>query len=110
MPSLSRKLANENGPIRIENEGKRKLNVEERVLTVHTPMQSSGIYNQAKKAPISGKMSEDRELSKSKISQNYVQASYENDRNIQNFIRLLKGKNPAVISRLPPPWREIYFI
>ena len=51
-------------------------------------------------------MSEERDLSKPKISQNYVQANYENDRNVPKIIRLFKVKNFAVISRLPPPWRE----
>ena len=80
--------------------------MKENVLTVHTPMRSSGICEQNTKAPIGGKMSEERVLSKSKIGQNYVQANYENDRNIQKVIRLFKEKNSAVISRLPPPWRE----
>ena len=73
------------------------------LLTVHTPMRLSVISSQNTKVPISGIMSEERDLSKSKISQNYVQANYENDRNIQKIIRLIKDKNPAVISRLPPP-------
>ena len=69
-------------------------------------MQSKSISKQNVKVPTSDKMAEAKDLSKSKISQNYVQANYENDRNIQNIIRLIKDKNPAVISRLPPPWRE----
>ena len=56
-------------------------------------------------------MSEEKDLSKPKISQKYVQANYENDRNIQKIIRLFKDKNAAVISRLPSPLeREIQFI
>ena len=106
VPPLSRKLANENEPIRTKIEGKKNSSVKESVLTVHTPMQSSVICKQNTKVPISGKMSEERDLSQSKISQNYVQANYENDCNIQKIIRLIKDKNPAVISRLPPPWRE----
>ena len=106
VPSLSRKVANENRPIRIEKEGKGKLSVEESALTVHTPMQSSGIYKQMNKVPISGKRSKDRDLSKFKVSQNYEQANYENDRIVRKIIRLVRDKNPAVISRLPPAWRE----
>ena len=106
VPPLSRKLANENEPIRTKIEGKKNSSVKESVLTVHTPMQSSVICKQNTKVPISGKMSEERDLSQSKISQNYVQANYENDCNIQKIIRLIKDKNPAVISRLPPPCRE----
>ena len=103
VPPLSRKLANKNEPIRIVVEGKGNLSVNESVLTVHTPTQSSVISKQNSKVPISGKMSEEKDLSKSKISQNYVQANFENDRNIQKIIRLIKDKNPAIISRLPPP-------
>ena len=103
VPSLSRKLANKNEPIRIKIEGERNSSVKESVLTVHTPMQSSVSSKQNTKVPISGKMSEERDLSESKISQTYVQATYERDRNIQKIIRLTKDKNPAVISRLPPP-------
>ena len=102
VPPLSRKLANENEPIRIKIEGRRNSSVKENVLTVHTPMRSSVISKQPAKVPISGKMSEERDLSKSKISQN-VQANYENDRNIQKIIRLIKDKSPAVVSRLLPP-------
>ena len=76
------------------------------VLTVHTPTQSNTISKHNVKVPTSDKLAEAKDLSKSKISQNYVQANYENDRNIQKIIRLIKDKNPAVISRLPPPWRE----
>ena len=106
VPPLSRKLANENEPIRIKIEGRRNSSVKESVLTVHTPMRSSVISKQTAKVPISGKMSEERDLSKSKISQHNVQANYENDRNIQKIIRLIKDKSPAVVSRLLPPWRE----
>ena len=106
VPPLSRKLANENEPIRIKIEGKRNSSVKKSVVTVHTPMQSSGISKQNTKVQISGKMSEERDLSKSKISQNYIQTNYENDRNIRKIIRLIKDKNPAVISRLPPPGKR----
>ena len=51
-------------------------------------------------------MSQKRDLSKSKISQYYVQANYENDRNIQKIIFLTEDENPAVISCLPTPWKE----
>ena len=106
VPPLNRKFANQNEPIRTKIEGKRNVSVNESVLTVHTPTQSSIISKQSAKVPISGKMAEEKDLSKSKISQNYVQANYENDRNIQKIIRVIRDKNPAVISRLPPPWRE----
>ena len=43
-------------------EGKRNSSVKESVLTVHTPMRSSGIRKQNSKAPISGKMSEERSV------------------------------------------------
>ena len=66
VPSLNRKVINDNGPIRTEEECKRMLCVKECVLTVHTPTQSSGICNHSKKLPISVKMSEDIDLSKSK--------------------------------------------
>ena len=98
---LSGKLANENEPVRIKTEGKRNSSVKESVLKVHTPMRSSVISKQNTKVPISGKMTEERDLSKSKISQNYVQANYENDRKFQKIIRSIKDKKPAVISRLP---------
>ena len=45
-------------------------------------------------------------LAISKISQLYIQPNYENDKVIQKVFRLVKEKNSAVISRLPPPWRE----
>ena len=76
VPPLSRKWANEKEPIGFKIKGKRNSSVKESVLTVHTPMRSSGICEQITKARISGKMSEGRDLSKSKISQNYVQANY----------------------------------
>ena len=79
------------------------------MLTVHTPTQSSVISKQNSKVPVSGKMSEEKDLSKSKISQNYVQANYENNRNIQKIIRLIKDENPAVISSLPPPGQRNSF-
>ena len=60
----------------------------ESVLTVHTPTHSSIISKQ--KVPISGKMSEEKDLSKSTISQNYVQANCENDHTIQKIMRLIK--------------------
>ena len=53
------------------------------VLAGHTPTQSNTISKQNVKVPTSDKMAEAKDLSKSKISQNYVQANYENDRNIQ---------------------------
>ena len=106
VPPLSRKLANKNEPIRIKIESKRNVSVNDSVLKVHTPTQSSVISKQKVKVPINDKMAEAKDLSKSKNSENYVQAYYENDRNIQKIIRLIKDKNPAVITRLPPPWRE----
>ena len=63
VPPLSRELANENGPIRIKIEDKRNSSVKESVLTAHTPMRSSVISKQTLKVPISGKMSEERDLS-----------------------------------------------
>ena len=87
VPPLNRKLANKCEPIRIKIEGKRNVSVNESVLTVHTPTQSSVISKQNAKVPISGKMAEEKDLSKSKTSHNYVQANYENDRNIQKIIR-----------------------
>ena len=106
VPPLNRKLANKNEPITIKIESKRNLSVNDSVLTVHTPTQSNTISKQNVKVPTSDKMAEAKELSKSKNSQTYVQANYENDRNIQKIIRIIKDKNPAVTSRLPPPWRE----
>ena len=106
VPPLNRKLANKNEPIRIKIESKRNASVNDSVLTVHTPTQSNTISKQNVKVPTSDKMAEAKALSKSKISQNYVQANYENNRNIQKIIRLIKDKNLAVISRLPPPWRK----
>ena len=55
VPPLSRRLANENEPIRIKIEGKRKSSVKESVLTVLTPMRSSVVSKQNTKVPISGK-------------------------------------------------------
>ena len=72
----------------------------------YTPTQSNAISKQNVKVPTNDKMAETKDLSISKISQNYVQANYENNRNIQKINRVTKDKNPAVISRLPPPWRE----
>ena len=106
VPPLNRKLSNKNEPLRIKIESKRNASVNDSVLTVYTPTQSNTISKQNEKVPTSDRMAEAKYLSKSKISQNYVQANYENDRNIQKIIRLIKDKNPAVISHLPPPWRE----
>ena len=51
-------------------------------------------------------MADERNLATSKISKVYSQANYENDKIIQKVIRLVKNKNTANVSRLPPPWRE----
>ena len=42
------------------------------------------------------------DLVNSKINQVFVKANYENDKNIQKIIRLLKDKKSSVIARLPP--------
>ena len=51
-------------------------------------------------------MVDQRDLANSKISNVYVQANYQSDKTIQKIIRLVKDRNVAVISRLPPPWSE----
>ena len=51
-------------------------------------------------------MADESKLANSKISKVYIQANYENDKIVQKVIRLVKNKNTAIVSRLPPPWRE----
>ena len=74
------------------------------MLTIHQPTQSSVNCEQINDKPINAEMAND--LVNSKISQVYVKANYENDKNIQKIIRLLKDKNSSLIARLPPPWRK----
>ena len=106
VPPLKKKPANKNEPIRFKLDNKRNESENDSVLTIHTPTQLSAISKQKAKQRFNDKMAEAKDLSKSKISQFYIQANYENDRNIQKIISLVKDKNPAVISRLPPPWGE----
>ena len=80
---MNSKVTNENGPIRAEKRYKRKQRVKESVQTIHTFTQSSAICTHLHKTLISAKMSNDQDLSKSKISQVYMRANYEYDRTIQ---------------------------
>ena len=57
VPSLKRKVTNENGPIAAEKRYERKQSVKESVLTVHTFTQSSAIRKHLLKSPISTKKS-----------------------------------------------------
>ena len=68
VPPLSRKLANKNEPIRIKIEVKRNSSVNESVLTVHTPTQSSVVSKQNSKVPLSGKMPEEKTCQNRKSS------------------------------------------
>ena len=104
VPTLNRKSAKENEPIRSEESFGRTKLANKSVLTIHQPTQSSVNCEQINEKPINAEMAND--LVNSKISQVYVKANYENDKNIQKIIRLLKKKNSSVIARLPPPWRE----
>ena len=104
VPTLNRKSAKENEPIRSEECFERTKLPNKSVLTIHQSTQSSVNCEQINDKPINAEMAND--LVNSKISQVYVKANYENDKNIQKIIRLLKDKNSSVIARLPPPWRE----
>ena len=103
VPTLNRKSA-KNEPIRSEESFGRTKLANKSVLTIHQPTQSNVNCEQINEKPINAEMAND--LVNSKISQVYVKANYENDKNIQKIIRLLKKKNSSVIARLPPPWRE----
>ena len=52
------------------------------------------------------KMATSQDLSISRVSKVYIQANYEQDKQIQQVISLLKNRNTTSISRLPAPWRE----
>ena len=76
------------------------------VLTVHEPVQTIKVRKEVAKTPISETMAEFKDLSNSKISNDYVKANAEIYRTIQKVIQLVQNRNNAVIARLPPPWRE----
>ena len=84
--------------------GEKELNTQ--VLTAHAPVHKLNQSKQVEKLQKSETMAEQLDSANSKISNVYVQANYESDKTIQNIIRLVKDRNVAVISRLPPPWRE----
>ena len=42
----------------------------------------------------------------SRISQVYVQANYEKDKQLEKLIRLIQNRDSSQIARLPSPWRE----
>ena len=85
-------------------ESEKRLNT--KVLTVHEPVHNLSQSEQVAKLPESKLMACRNDLAKSRISRLYVQANYEADKTIQKIIKLVKERNAAVISRLPPPWRE----
>ena len=75
-------------------------------MTIHETVQTIDSLKEVAKTPIKETMTEFKDLSKSKISNNYVKANAENDRLIQKIIQLVKNRNNAVIAHLPSPWRE----
>ena len=76
------------------------------MLTTHETVQTTDSRKEAVKTPFKEAITEFEDLSKSKISNDYVKANAENDRSIQKNIQLFKNRDNAVIARLPPPWRE----
>ena len=105
-PALNIIETKENGPIRIVKQSKETKTAKESVLTVYKPMQLCVECKQSIETAINSEMTKD--LSDSKISRVYVQANYENDKIIQKIIRLLKENKSSVLSRLPPPWMEMF--
>ena len=87
-------------PIRLPN-GEKELNTQ--VLTVHAPLHKLNQSKRVDKLQESETLAEQLDLANSKISKVYVQANYESEKTIQEIIRLVKDRNVAVISRLPPP-------
>ena len=104
-PKLPR-LADQRKPIKMRESVKVKRTNASGVLTVHEPVQTINLRREVAKTPISETMAEFKDLSNSKISNDYVKANAENDRTIQKVIQLVRNRNNAVIARLPPPWRE----
>ena len=76
------------------------------MLKLHAPLHTIEKSKQVGRYKPVLNMTDGSILANSKISQVYIQANYENDKVIQKVIRLVKETNTAVISRLPPPWRE----
>ena len=90
-------------PIRSLN-GEKELNTQ--VLTVHAPVHKLNQSKQVEKLQESETMAEQLDLANSKISKVYVQANYQSDKTFHKIIILVRGRVLALISRLPPPWRE----
>ena len=60
------------------------------MLTIHETVQTIDSRKEAAKTPIKEAMTEFKDLSKSKISNDYVKANVENDRLLQKIIQLVK--------------------
>ena len=100
-PTLNKaKRAESAKPIKSQ---KRNKESNTQVLTVHASVHTFTRSKQVNQLQDTEKMAD---LANSKISKVYVQANYESDKTIQKVIRLVNDRNVAVISRLPPPWRE----
>ena len=100
-PTLNKAMRAESAkPIKSQNRNKES---NTQVLTVHASVHTLTQSKQVDQLKDTEKMAD---LANSKISKVYVQANYESDKTIQKVIRLVKDRNVAVISRLPPPWRE----
>ena len=76
------------------------------VLTVHASVHKVNQSKQVDKLAESKTMAEQHDLENSKMSTVCVQANYEMNKTIQKVIRLVKDREVAVISLLPPKWRE----
>ena len=100
-PALNKaKRAESAKPIKSQNRNKES---NTQVLTVHASVHT---LTQSKQVDQLQNIEKMADLANSKISKVYVQAKYESDKTIQKVIRLVKDRNVAVISRLPPPWRK----
>ena len=99
-------LANPNKPIRTQKAAAEEIEARNEILTVHASKHTLIDNNQVDLNKQKPSMASEQITSNSRINQIYIQANYEADKTIQKVIKLVKEKNTAVISRLPPPWRE----
>ena len=98
-------LAKMNEPLRAQQNCKEANVTKREVLTIHAPLHKLEKRKQVDPPEQASKMANESNLANSKISEVYNHANYEKTK-LFRVIRLVSNKNTAIVSRVPPPWRE----
>ena len=97
-------LAKTNEPMRAQRNRKEANVTKREFLTIHAPLHKLEKRKQVDPPKQASKVANESNLANLKINRVYIQANNENDKIVQEVIRLVKNKNTAIVSRLPSPW------